>query len=105
MPPPASPITAASRASADEICPPRQGSRNPWVLVGAGATALVLASGFVAFKAGNARASQFAMRARVLTQGATVALMVATSGAGVFTLDGAAHVPARAREAFGFGEK
>ena len=45
------------------------------------------------------------MRARVLTQGATVALMVATSGAGVFTLDGAAHVPARAREAFGFGEK
>ncbi len=74
------------RETTDEILPPKKGARNPWVLVGTGATALVLAGGFVAFKAGHARASQRMMRARVLTQGATVALMVATSGAGMFTM-------------------
>jgi hypothetical protein len=72
-------------ATTEEILPTRRGSRNPWVLVGAGATAAVLAGGFVAFKAGNAKASQAMMRARVLTQGATVALMVATSGVGVLS--------------------
>ena len=72
--------TASSR---DEIVPPRRGARNPWVLVGAGATAAVLLAGFVAFRAGDARASQRMMRARVLSQGATVALMVATSAGGL----------------------
>jgi len=79
----------AQRRTTEEILPPRKGSRNPWVLVGAGTTALVLAAGFVAFKAGHAQASQRMMRARVLTQGATVALMVATSGAGMFTMSDA----------------
>ena len=52
--------------------------------------------GFVAFKAGDARASQRMMRARVLTQGATVGLMVATSG-GAAMMGGGGVLP------FGFG--
>ena len=41
------------------------------------ATAGVLVAGLVAFKNGNSNLSQHLMRARVLAQGATVALMVA----------------------------
>jgi len=77
-------------ASSDEIVPPRRGARNPWVLLGAGATAAVLLAGFAAFRAGDARASQRMMRARVLAQGATVALMVATSAGGLSSVASAA---------------
>ena len=48
---------------------------------GAGITGAVLCAGFVAFKSGNANVSQHMMRARIFAQGATVALMVGTSGA------------------------
>ncbi|CAM6095036.1 unnamed protein product [Calypogeia fissa] len=48
--------------------------RNPLVPIGAFATAAVLIAGLYSFKQG----SQLLMRARVLMQGATVALMVGT---------------------------
>lgn len=54
--------------------------RNPLVLLGAIATAGVLGIGLVAFKKGNAELSQQMMRTRVLLQGATVAIMVGSSG-------------------------
>ncbi len=68
-------------APPEDILPSRKGTRNPLVLVGAAATAGVLTAGFVAFKAGNANLSQTMMKARVFAQGATIALMVGTSGA------------------------
>jgi hypothetical protein len=70
-------------APPEDILPSRQGKKNPLVLVGAAVTAGVLTVGFVAFKAGNANLSQTMMKARVFAQGATVALMVGTSGAAV----------------------
>ncbi|QDZ25071.1 hypothetical protein HOP50_15g76170 [Chloropicon primus] len=54
--------------------------RNPFVLVGALATAGVLFGGITAFRRGNKALSQNMMKARVVCQGVTVALMVATSG-------------------------
>ena len=65
----------------EDILPPRKGTRNHLVLVGAGVTGAVLCAGFVAFKSGHANFSQHMMRARIFAQGATVALMVGTSGA------------------------
>lgn len=44
-------------------------------------TGAILCAGLVAFKSGNKNMSQHMMRARVLAQGATVAVMVGTSGA------------------------
>lgn len=58
--------------------------RSPWVLVGAMATAGVLVTGLVAFRKGNNALSQSMMRARVIVQGGTVAVMLATSGGMVF---------------------
>lgn len=59
----------------------QQTRRAPAVFtVGAIATAGVLAMGLVSFKRGNTALSQKLMRTRVLVQGATVALMVGTSG-------------------------
>jgi hypothetical protein len=54
--------------------------RSPLVIVGAALTVGVLGAGLFAFKHGNQRVSQQLMRLRVLTQGATVAVMAATSG-------------------------
>ena len=54
--------------------------RNPFVIVGAFATAGVLFAGIAAFRRGNKELSQNMMKARVIMQGATVTLMVATSG-------------------------
>mmetsp|Transcript_4069 Transcript_4069/g.11502 ORF Transcript_4069/g.11502 Transcript_4069/m.11502 type:complete len:96 (-) Transcript_4069:138-425(-) len=59
---------------------PEKTKRNPLVLVGALATAGVLMGGLVSFHKGNQKLSQTMMRTRVLFQGATVALMVGTSG-------------------------
>lgn len=53
--------------------------RNPLVLAGCGVTAGVLIIGLLAFKQGNSALSQRMMRARVLAQAGTVALMVGTS--------------------------
>ncbi len=43
-------------------------------------TAAVLMGGLVAFKKGNKAMSQTMMRARIIAQGGTVAIMLATSG-------------------------
>ena len=48
---------------------------------GALLTGAVLGAGLLAFKQGNKQLSQSMMRARVIAQGATVALMLGTSGA------------------------
>ena len=50
------------------------------VLVGAASTAAVLFAGLMSFRSGNFNLSQKMMRYRVLAQGATVGVMVATSG-------------------------
>ncbi|KAL3700431.1 hypothetical protein R1sor_018453 [Riccia sorocarpa] len=52
--------------------------RNPLVPLGALATAAILCGGLYSFKRGRSQQSQMFMRARVLMQGATVALMVGT---------------------------
>ncbi|KAJ8753546.1 hypothetical protein K2173_022787 [Erythroxylum novogranatense] len=53
--------------------------RNPLVPVGALMTAGVLTAGLISFKRGNSQLGQTLMRARVVAQGATVALMVGTA--------------------------
>ncbi|KAL9993303.1 putative hypoxia induced protein [Helianthus debilis subsp. tardiflorus] len=53
--------------------------RNPFVPIGALITAGVLTAGLISFKKGNSELGQTLMRARVVTQGATVALMVGTA--------------------------
>ncbi|KAJ6868885.1 RING-H2 finger protein ATL48 [Populus alba x Populus x berolinensis] len=53
--------------------------RNPLVPVGALMTAGVLTAGLISFRRGNSRLGQVLMRARVVVQGATVALMVGTA--------------------------
>eukprot|EP00802_Teleaulax_amphioxeia_P029738 Tamp_31971.p2 GENE.Tamp_31971~~Tamp_31971.p2 ORF type:complete len:130 (-),score=31.85 Tamp_31971:223-612(-) len=52
------------------------GHRSPVVPLGCVITAGILGSGFSQFKAGNKKASQFFMRARVIAQGITVSLMM-----------------------------
>ena len=67
----------------EDILPTRTllgNKRSPLVLVGAATTAAVLFGGLVSFRSGNFNLSQKMMRYRVLAQGATVGLMVATSG-------------------------
>ena len=49
-------------------------------VAGALATAGVLMGGLVAFKKGNKALSQTMMRARIIAQGATVAIMLGSSG-------------------------
>ncbi|KAG6409276.1 hypothetical protein SASPL_132311 [Salvia splendens] len=53
--------------------------RNPLVPIGAFMTAGVLTAGLLSFRQGNSRLGQTLMRARVVVQGATVALMVGTA--------------------------
>uniref|UniRef100_A0A1J3CSA7 RING-H2 finger protein ATL48 n=1 Tax=Noccaea caerulescens TaxID=107243 RepID=A0A1J3CSA7_NOCCA len=53
--------------------------RNPLVPLGALATAGVLTAGLISFRRGNSQMGQVLMRARVVVQGATVALMVGTA--------------------------
>ncbi|XP_054821918.1 RING-H2 finger protein ATL48-like [Prosopis cineraria] len=53
--------------------------RNPLVPIGALVTAGVLTAGLISFRQGNSHLGQKLMRARVVVQGATVALMVGTA--------------------------
>ncbi|KAK7300397.1 hypothetical protein RJT34_11241 [Clitoria ternatea] len=53
--------------------------RNPLVPIGALITAGVLTAGLISFRQGNSNLGQKLMRARVVVQGATVALMVGTA--------------------------
>lgn len=48
-------------------------------IAGALATAGVLTAGLISFRRGNSQLGQVLMRARVVVQGATVALMVGTA--------------------------
>ncbi|VFQ91932.1 unnamed protein product [Cuscuta campestris] len=54
-------------------------ARNPLVPIGALVTAGVLTAGLISFRQGNSKLGQKLMRARVVAQGATVALMVGTA--------------------------
>ncbi|VVA16939.1 PREDICTED: HIG1 [Prunus dulcis] len=53
--------------------------KNPWVPVGALLTAGVLTAGLISFRQGNSQLGQKLMRARVVAQGGTVALMVGSA--------------------------
>mmetsp|Transcript_116992 Transcript_116992/g.164412 ORF Transcript_116992/g.164412 Transcript_116992/m.164412 type:complete len:103 (+) Transcript_116992:56-364(+) len=66
----ASPDKQLNRGFWDKI------KENPWVPLGAAATAVVLGSGLYAFKSGRVGLSQQMMRLRVVAQGATVAVLV-----------------------------
>ncbi|KAI4374566.1 hypothetical protein MLD38_012547 [Melastoma candidum] len=63
----------------DDFFAEKQRVRNPLVPVGALMTAGVLTAGLISFRQGNSRLGQMLMRARVVVQGATVALMVGTA--------------------------
>ncbi|CAN6448619.1 unnamed protein product [Victoria cruziana] len=53
--------------------------KNPLVPIGALITAGVLTAGLISFRQGNSQLGQKLMRARVVAQGATVALMLGTA--------------------------
>ncbi|XP_031491280.1 RING-H2 finger protein ATL48-like [Nymphaea colorata] len=53
--------------------------KNPLVPIGALLTAGVLTAGLISFRQGNSQLGQKLMRARVVAQGATVALMFGTA--------------------------
>ncbi|KAF8005977.1 hypothetical protein BT93_K0302 [Corymbia citriodora subsp. variegata] len=63
----------------EEFLQQKQRVRNPLVPVGALVTAGVLTAGLISFRRGNSQLGQVLMRARVVVQGATVALMVGTA--------------------------
>ncbi|XP_022954948.1 RING-H2 finger protein ATL48-like [Cucurbita moschata] len=63
----------------DEFFVEKKRARNPLVPVGAFVTAGVLTAGLISFRQGNSQLGQMLMRARVVVQGATVALMVGTA--------------------------
>lgn len=53
--------------------------KNPFVLLGTGVTIAILFRGLLAMQRGDRRQSQMMMRGRVLAQGATIAIMVASA--------------------------
>ncbi|KAA8530261.1 hypothetical protein F0562_004970 [Nyssa sinensis] len=63
----------------DELFQEKKRVKNPFVPIGALITAGVLTAGLISFRQGNSRLGQTLMRARVVVQGATVALMVGTA--------------------------
>ncbi|KAI9174227.1 hypothetical protein LWI28_014216 [Acer negundo] len=65
--------------SLEELLQEKKRVRNPFVPIGALMTAGVLTAGLISFRRGNSRLGQTLMRARVVVQGATVALMVGTA--------------------------
>nr|KYP56278.1 RING-H2 finger protein ATL3I [Cajanus cajan] len=64
---------------AEEFLEDKKRVRNPLVPIGALVTAGVLTAGLISFRQGNSQLGQKLMRARVVVQGATVALMVGTA--------------------------
>mmetsp|Transcript_16359 Transcript_16359/g.28617 ORF Transcript_16359/g.28617 Transcript_16359/m.28617 type:complete len:131 (+) Transcript_16359:200-592(+) len=52
--------------------------KNPLVLIGMGATVTALAAGLFAFQRGDSKRSQFFMRMRILAQGGTFAVLLAS---------------------------
>ncbi|KAK4268187.1 hypothetical protein QN277_024874 [Acacia crassicarpa] len=65
--------------SLEEFFEEKKRIRNPFVPIGAFITAGVLTAGLISFRQGNSHLGQKLMRARVVVQGATVALMVGTA--------------------------
>lgn len=63
----------------EDIFEEKKRVRNPLVPIGALLTAGVLTAGLISFRQGNSRLGQKLMRARVVVQGATVAIMVGTA--------------------------
>ncbi|GAV72577.1 HIG_1_N domain-containing protein [Cephalotus follicularis] len=66
-------------ADLDQLFEHKKRIRNPLVPIGALMTAGVLTAGLISFRQGNSHLGQKLMRARVVVQGATVALMVGTA--------------------------
>ncbi|KAL8467320.1 hypothetical protein ACS0TY_036153 [Phlomoides rotata] len=69
----------AVNSELEELFQEKKRVRNPLVPIGAFMTAGVLTAGLISFKQGNSQLGQKLMRARVVVQGATVALMVGTA--------------------------
>ncbi|KAJ0048620.1 RING-H2 finger protein ATL48-like [Pistacia vera] len=69
----------AVEPSFEDLYEEKKRVRNPLVPVGALMTAGVLTAGLISFRRGNSHLGQKLMRARVVVQGATVALMVGTA--------------------------
>ncbi|KAL6504933.1 RING-H2 finger protein atl48 [Orobanche minor] len=69
----------AINSELEELFQEKKRVRNPLVPIGALMTAGVLTAGLISFRQGNSRLGQKLMRARVVVQGATVALMVGTA--------------------------
>ncbi|KAL6325551.1 hypothetical protein AAG906_023396 [Vitis piasezkii] len=63
----------------DHLFEQKKRVKNPLVPIGALLTAGVLTAGLISFKKGNSHLGQKLMRARVVVQGATVALMLSTA--------------------------
>ncbi|KAM7506643.1 hypothetical protein LguiA_017096 [Lonicera macranthoides] len=63
----------------DEFFAQKKRVKNPLIPIGALMTAGVLTAGLISFRQGNSQLGQKLMRARVVVQGATVALMVGTA--------------------------
>ncbi|CAA2944457.1 RING-H2 finger ATL48-like [Olea europaea subsp. europaea] len=69
----------AVNSELEELFQEKRRVRNPFVPIGALITAGVLTAGLISFRQGNSNLGQKLMRARVVAQGATVALMVGTA--------------------------
>ncbi|KAL1824607.1 hypothetical protein DCAR_0312687 [Daucus carota subsp. sativus] len=70
---------ASSDTEFEDLFPEKKRVKNPFVPIGALLTAGVLTAGLISFRQGNSQLGQKLMRARVVVQGATVALMVGTA--------------------------
>ncbi|KAF5201416.1 Ring-h2 finger protein atl48-like [Thalictrum thalictroides] len=68
-----------SETELEDIFEQKKRIKNPFVPIGALITAGVLTAGLISFRQGNSQLGQKLMRARVVVQGATVALMVGTA--------------------------
>ncbi|URE20507.1 RING-H2 finger protein [Musa troglodytarum] len=69
----------AADAQIENLFGSKKPVKNPLVPIGALMTAGVLTAGLVSFRQGNSQLGQKLMRARVVFQGATVALMVGSA--------------------------
>ncbi|KAK9108078.1 hypothetical protein Scep_017799 [Stephania cephalantha] len=69
----------AAESDLENLFEQKKRVRNPLVPIGAFITAGVLTAGLISFRQGNSQLGQKLMRARVVVQGATVALMVGTA--------------------------
>ncbi|XP_042008679.1 RING-H2 finger protein ATL48-like isoform X1 [Salvia splendens] len=72
-------MMGAVNSELEDLFQDKKRVRNPLVPIGAFMTAGVLTAGLISFRQGNSRLGQKLMRARVVVQGATVALMVGTA--------------------------